>query len=402
MAKRRKLHEISPEDDIRFRGPLSYQSFQALGWLALAGTFALSLMKVALNVDPATVESRQGLLTFLTFLSSLSLPLLLIANFSRILSNAEGYRRQMIRTGGVAFAIFAGFYFIYKRYVAGTIALVLDSPADAESMLNSMIQNSAAGYFAFNVFVDLFLCTLFMYFLNARPKRVFTGKKVVFLRLFALVPVAYEVSAMVLKFMISNGMAAIPIWAMPLLPVKPPMTFVLFMLLALHIKTREHRYRKHGRSHEEYLAYLNTNRNSLHFSLWLMFLLVLTVILDFILLLVLTGIRASSAGVLADEEAINRLGSSLLSLGIGDTIPQLFVLPLMIFYSYNRIPKNKMLSMVIPIAGIALMALVALEFGHRALQYYIPLLRAADAQSSGVSDPELQDLVILLDQTIAP
>ena len=217
MAKRRKLHEISPEDDIRFRGPLSYQSFQALGWLALAGTFALSLMKVALNVDPATVESRQGLLTFLTFLSSLSLPLLLIANFSRILSNAEGYRRQMIRTGGVAFAIFAGFYFIYKRYVAGTIALVLDSPADAESMLNSMIQNSAAGYFAFNVFVDLFLCTLTMYFLNARPKRVFTGKKVLILRFATILPIAYEAASLWLKMESCLGGLVLPFWCFPML-----------------------------------------------------------------------------------------------------------------------------------------------------------------------------------------
>ena len=36
MGKRRKLHEYSAENDIRYRGPLSYQGFQILGWLCIA------------------------------------------------------------------------------------------------------------------------------------------------------------------------------------------------------------------------------------------------------------------------------------------------------------------------------------------------------------------------------
>ena len=43
----------------------------------------------------------------------------------------------------------------------------------------------------------------------------------------------------------------------------------MFLILALHIKTRERRFCRHGRTHEEYLQFLKTNRNSLHFSIFL-------------------------------------------------------------------------------------------------------------------------------------
>ena len=33
--KRVKLHEITPENDIRYRGPLSFFHFQILGWLCI-------------------------------------------------------------------------------------------------------------------------------------------------------------------------------------------------------------------------------------------------------------------------------------------------------------------------------------------------------------------------------
>ena len=41
MAARKKLHELGAHNDIRYRGPLSYQTFQVLGWsciiLSIAG-----------------------------------------------------------------------------------------------------------------------------------------------------------------------------------------------------------------------------------------------------------------------------------------------------------------------------------------------------------------------------
>ena len=45
MAKKRvKLHEQSIHNDIKYSGPLSFQSFQILGWTCIVITVVMSLM----------------------------------------------------------------------------------------------------------------------------------------------------------------------------------------------------------------------------------------------------------------------------------------------------------------------------------------------------------------------
>ena len=58
------------------------------------------------------------------------------------------------------------------------------------------------------------------------------------------------------------------------------MTFVLFVALALFVKTRELRFRRHGKTHEEYRAFLKTRRNSWNFSVFLAIMLVIVSLLD--------------------------------------------------------------------------------------------------------------------------
>lgn len=392
MAKRRKLHEVSLEDDIRYRGPISFQGFQVLGWLCLVGTVLLALLNIAKKADPMTAEMTEQYMPIVETFAMLSLPFLLIANYSRILSNFEGYKMQLIRTGGTAAAIFGVSCFIYSRYILSNFIVLADDPVQAETILDDLIHTKAAnGFIAYNIFIDLFLCALFMFFLNVRPKRVFTGKKVLFIRFFALVPIAYELASLALKYMAASHQITLPLWSFPLLTVKPPMTFVLFMLLAFHIKVRERRFCRHGRSHEEYLAYLKTNRNSLHFSLWLMFLLVLTAVLDLIALALFSAVTAVEAGAGYTEDQLVEFVQAAAALGFGQTIPQLFLVPLMLLYSYSRVPKSKTFGLLIPVIGIVLMVLVVLEFGRLALGIYIPQLKETIADR--LSDPEVQQLV---------
>ena len=393
MPKRLKLHESSLENDIRYRGPISYQGFQVLGWLCLVVSVAVAMVNMAAKLDPAAVQRVEKFMPVLTTLSELSLPFLLIANFSRILNNSEGYKKQLFRTGGTALGIFAGSFFLFSRYVIGTIKLFVDEGTGIESMLAEAIHESTGtGFIAFNVFIDLFLCALFMFFLNARPKRVFTGKKVLFLRFFALLPIAYEVFSMVLKYKSAANEIILPVWAMPLLTVKPPMTFIMFMCLAFHIKFREHRFCKNGRTHEEYLAFLDTNRNSRHFSLYLMLIMVITAALDAAALIFSSAFAASTTGAdLTSEEELVRIIKNMAALGFGQTLPQLVLVPLMPFYSYSRVPKSKTFGLLIPVIGIALMALVVLECGYQGIRGYLPILQARMVESA--SSPEAAEVV---------
>ncbi len=398
MAKRKKLHEVSLEDDIRFRGPISFQGFQVLGWLCIVVTFAMALLNIARSLDPLTAETTKQLMPILQTVSALSLPFLLIANYSRILSNFEGYKKQLLRTGGSAAAIIGVSYIIYIRYLAGFFNLFFDSPGEGEAVLEELIQHVLQnGFVAYNIFIDLFLCTLFMFFMSVRPKRVFTGKKVLILRFLSLLPVAYELASLWLKYLAASHQIVLPFWVFPLLTVKPPMTFLLFMLLAIHIKARERRFCRHGRTHEEYMTYLTTNRNSLHFSGYLIFLLFLTAVLDLIALIMFSAFSALKAGAPNDESVLLGFLESASALGFGKTAPQLLLMPLMLLFSYSRIPKSKTLGMLIPVFGVGMMVLVLLEFCHAALDIYVPQLKANIAESLETTDSDdIEEFLLML------
>ena len=375
--KRRKLHEVSISEDIGYRGPLSYQHFQMLGWLCIVLSVILAMIKLGGNFDEGLMNGTAGLRNVLEYVTSLSLPFLLIANFSKILNNDEGFRKQLIRNGAVALAIFAVSAGFFSRYVVGAAGKLVTDPEDVLPVMTGLFRAAnQSGFVAFNLFIDLFLCTLFMYFLNAHPKRVLTGKKVLLLRVLALLPLAWEVASWIIKWKSAQGSIILPFWVFPLLTVKPPVTFAVFILLALHMKTRELRFRRHGRSHEEYLAFLQTKRNSLHFSVYLAVVLVLAALVDFIILLILVGQQAGSLETLANdvEARFMEFSRAAIAVGFGESIPLLFVAPVMLLYSYTRVPKNKMISTLIPAVGIALIMLVILEGVYQGLGF-LPIER---------------------------
>jgi len=392
MARRRKLHEISLKDDIRYRGPLSYQGFQILGWLCIVLLFEAVLLKIGAKLDKPSAERYTSLSTTLRTISTMSLPFLLVANYAKILDNAEGYKKQLLRNGGAAAGIFLASVILYSRYVVVTIQQFVTDPEQVVPVLTEEFFLFQPNRFvAFNIFIDLFLCTLFMFFLNARPKRVFTGKKVILFRLFAILPVAYEVASIALKGMACSGRVMLPIWTFPLLTVKPPMSFLVFLILALHIKTRERRFCRHGRTHEEYLQFLKTNRNSLHFSIFLAVVMVLAAVADYFLLIFVTAKSAVSAQnpeTITTYEQIESFMRIGLAMGFGNSFPLLFVAPFVLLFSYTRNPKNRKLSMLIPVGAIALMVLLLVESVHQGLGII------AARQTEKLSIRELMDVMI--------
>lgn len=284
--RRLRIHEVTHENDIRYRGPLSYQHFQVLGWLCIIASQVLIFYKLGARFDPQLATDAATIQGVLEEIASFSLPFLLIANFAQILDARDGYRKQLIKNAGAMVLLGGVFYALFYRYFAGGIAALIEDPSQALPTAKSAISSVARyGFADFNIFVDLFLCTLVMLFLNYRPKRVFTGKWVIVFRLFALLPIAYEVCCMALKIRAAEGLIQVPVWVYPFLTVKPPMTFVLFVALTIFVKTRELRFRRHGKTHEEYQAFLKTRRNSWNFSVFLAIMMVVVSIVDFCVLI---------------------------------------------------------------------------------------------------------------------
>lgn len=365
MAKKRvRLHEQGAHNDIKYSGPLSFQSFQILGWSCIVVTVIMALMKIAMKVNPADTQRFATINDIISYIAEMSLPFLLMANFARILNNTDGYRKQLLKNGGAMAALFLVFIIFFNRYVVGTVGLLLQDSKEAYPLvMTSFYGVSPKGFFAFNIFVDLFLCTLVMYFMNARPTKIFTGKKIYIFRAFTLLPIAYEVASIILKGSAAAGNILLPSWVFPLLTVKPPMTFLVFVFLAIHIKTRELRYCRHGKTHEEYQEFLKTNRNAWHFSVYAAVVLFIAGVIDLVIAILLLAKQAGSA------EALNAIMESekvfkntiAISIGFGKASCLIFFAPIVLLFNYTKIPKNKTVGMLIPVAGILLIVLIGVQ-----------------------------------------
>ncbi len=363
-GKRVKFHERGAHNDIKYSGPLTFQSFQILGWTCIVVTVIMALMKIAVKVNPSDTQRFQTISDIISYIAELSLPFLLMANFSRILNNTDGYRKQLLRNGGAMAAIFLGFMIFFNRYVVGTVGLLLQDSKEAYPLvMTSFYGVSPKGFFAFNIFVDLFLCTLVMFFLNARPTKVFTGKKIYIFRAFTLLPIAYETASIIIKGRSAAGSVLLPSWVFPLLTVKPPMTFLVFVFLAVFIKTRELRYCRHGKTHEDYQAFLKTNRNAWNFSVFAAIVLFIAGIIDIIIAIFLLAGQAGSAeqldAIMASEKAFKN--SIAISIGFGKSACLVIFAPIVLLFNYTKIPKNKTVGMLIPVVGIVLIVLIGIQ-----------------------------------------
>ena len=365
MGKKRvRLHEQGAHNDIKYSGPLSFQSFQILGWSCIVVTVVMALMKIAMKVNPADTERFATINEIISYIAEMSLPFLLMANFARILNNTDGYRKQLLKNGGAMAALFLVFMIFFNRYVVGTVGLLLKDSKEAYPLvMTSFYGVSPKGFFAFNIFVDLFLCTLVMFFMNARPTKIFTGKKILIFRAFTLLPIAYEVFCIILKGRSAAGSIMIPSWLFPLLTVKPPMTFVVFVFLAIYIKTRELRYCRHGKTHEDYQAFLKTNRNAWSFSVFTAIVLFIAGIIDLILAILLLAGQAGSAealdAIMSSEKAFKN--TIAMSIGFGKSTCLIFFAPIVLLFNYTKIPKNKTIGVLIPLAGILLIVLIGVQ-----------------------------------------
>ena len=367
--RRFKFHEHGAHNDIKYRGPISYFGFQVLGWLCIVMGVVIVMMKLSIKVNPDMNARFESIGNILSYLPPMSLPFLLIANFSKILNNEEGYKKQIMRNGLAMAGIFLLFNLFFYRYIVGSLKLLTVEPNQVMPMVTDMMYLATHyGFLAFNIFVDLFLCTMFMFFLNYRPTKFFTGGKLYLFRAFAILPIAYEIASLALKAACAEMKIELPVWTFPLLTVKPPMTFFVFVLMSLFIKFRELRYCRHGRTHEDYEAFLKTNRNSLHFSIFLTVILIIAGIADLIILLLMAVKQAGSVEAL--EKIIDTAQEFYPiadAIGFGRSWPLILVAPIMLLYSYTRKPKFPQFSILIPVVSIVLIVFVVIQGGFQIL-----------------------------------
>ena len=360
--RRKKLSEVSLEQDIRYRGPLSYRHLRMLGWLCIVIAQVSVLLALGGNISGQLAEQTLTLQAVLSVAASMSVPFLLLANYALILDTSDGYKRQFTIHIAAAALIVVLSLFIFNRYLVGAVSILSGSRQAAVEQINLAAHSMKSGSISYNLFIDLFLCTLFMYCLNARPKRFFQGKKIRILRAMAILPVLYEAVSIALRVLAAQDRIVLNYNIFPFLTTKPPMMFLVFLVMAFFIKYRERAFCKNGRTHAEYDLFLKTRRNSLQFSVFTAIVFAVAGVLDSLILAFLAN------RLLASQSANGDLILKMLDLGIGGAGILLPIAPVVLLFSYTRTHKNQLIDYLIPVIGVLLSIFVYLEGVYQALQ----------------------------------
>ena len=221
--------------------------------------------------------------------------------------------------------------------------------------------------YTFNIFIDLFLCTLLFFFMNYKPKKVFTDKKIIIFRLLFILPVLYEVAGILIKYFMGVGRLEVPSFAFFLLPSKPPLLFLAFVLIVLALKVGEVTFiKRHQGSTEAYEEHTKTNAHSLKMSIIISIIFLICAIIDFVVIFFIVIKCIQNAALIGTtEEEIALIAyqdiNSWLVAGFGGAVSLIFVIPLVLLFSYKKEHKNPKIDTLLPIAGIALIAIVYIE-----------------------------------------
>ena len=348
--RQRVLEYISNPQDIKYQGPLSYRYLRIIAWIAFAVAQILALATISKTMFGWNTIGEGGeIVTGL--IGDLSAPLFVIASFGLILSGKKTHKEFLILYGSAFVAFGLAISMLYLRYVN---TFLTKFGADVALDHATSVLSSKVGV---NVFADLFMLSLFCYFVDYNPKKHFQGKKIYIFRLLSLIPVLYIVISYALKTTAHFGGIDLSFYFYPFLATKSPLVFLVFIVLALWIKNRERLFLSVGATKAQYKAYLKTNKNSLAFSIHLSVTITVFVVSE-VVLFILLGIILISCNVVPLELAATYLSE----LGIGQTFPLSAAIPFILLYSYTRGHKNTVIDIFIPVIGIGLTAIVYIEW----------------------------------------
>ena len=374
-SKRISMYDVTPENDTtKFKGIFSYRHFRIAGWVCMAMTVASIIIGLGMKLSSRVTEKYSGVHGVLSFFAELGVFLFLFANFAVIIDKKSSYKKLFIMYGALAGGFVLLFADVYYRFLGGIIGSIGDATGKSISTADLM----GGGFKTFNVFLDMLLCTAVIFFIDYRPTKYFVGKKLYIFRAFVAIPILYELVCILLKYFSTvDGLKLHPMVS-PFLTTKPVLCFLLFVRMAFYIKGRETKFLKHGKTLEDYDAFMKTNRNSLQFARKFALMTFIYGLIDLVIVIVLIILRLANAGVLQaflDAGADNQEAMQLLdyvieeakSIGFGGAFSMIFIAPFILFFSYTKSYKKSKVDTLIPVGAIAVIALVAIEVGRKIL-----------------------------------
>ncbi len=352
IKKQRKVDkEFFRKEDVHYKAPFSYRHLRIIAWLAFALGRYINVNSLTSGITgggfiPETVSYILGIV------SSIYMPLFIIATFGTILNNQKSIKSVLIFYGAAYIGIGLGVVFGYHRYLNGIIHVISENQTYryAGDLLGSRL--------IINVFGDLFALSAFYFFIMYNPKKHFQGKKQILFRLMSLVPLAIALVSYIIK--LSSAYISLPIQIYPFLTTKSPWLDILFIVLVLWLKRREKKYLSYGKTEEEYQVYIKTKKNQRSFAVMVSKLLAIISVIDFVILFVLIRIFG--------EKVYEFLGQSQ----IGECSLLFLAIPIIMFYSYTKTyDDDSKIDILIPLIGIGLCALAYAEGIYALVMYMI-------------------------------
>ena len=372
---RQKLKFRTLENDISYKAPLSYRHLRILGWVFLAISTIGMAFTLASSLDKSGTFDYSTGQSVISLFSSFPFVLFLLANFGIILRNRKNFKYLFIFYGGVMLALYVIANLAVLHYVYGTARTINPEVSfqDVSLVTGTLLMTLGNSGYMFNLFVDLFLCVLTVYFTFYTPKnKFFQGKKIIIFRLFVIIPIAYEVASLIIKQNVLLGYMFVPTYVFFLLTSKPPLTFVAFFIITLILKIREHKFLKlYNYDYDLLDEQMSTNAHSFRTSITIaiVFLIISHVdILVMLIYMVAQIVTFAQQGTLDDDSFLLAFEVSQ-RIGIGGSAPLFLVAPITLLYSYTKTHTNKKFDSLLPFIGIGLVAFVMIESIYLALRF---------------------------------
>ena len=372
--KKRSIYDVTPENDIRFKGVFSYRHFRIAGWVCMAMTVASILLGLGMKLSPKITEKYSTVHSVLSFFAELGVFLFLFANFAVIIDKKSSYKKLFIMYGALSAGFVLLFADIYYRLLGGVVGSIAE--VTGENITTAELMNG--GFKAFNVFLDMLLCTAVIFFIDYRPKKYFVGKKLYIFRAFAALPILYELVCILLKYFSTvEGLRLHPMVS-PFLTTKPVLCFLLFVRMAFYIKGTETKFLKHGKTLEDYDAFMKTNTNSFRFAKKFALMAFIYGLIDLAVVVIMVFLRLANAGALEalTDPGVNSAEAGQLldyvieeakSIGFGGASLMIVIAPFILFFSYTKNYKKSKVDTMIPVGAIAVIVLVGIEVFRRIL-----------------------------------
>ena len=344
--------------DIKYRGKLSYRGVRVIAWIAMGILFASLILNSGVGFleyfDKTEAAQRlTNVVNVFSYFAVLPLPLFFIANLGIIASERQNFKALILKFGVLAAGIFFGFLFVYLRYgLVFAVKITEGTENSAITVLDQLMDAIFSRKPAFNVFIDLLLMTLIMFFLNYHPKKYFQGKKIYLFRLMVLIPIIYDLVGVILVGF-NKVYFHIPPLVGAILPTKPALLFFMFVGIILFMKLSERRMIKKGLSIGHYHEYLKTNGSSLTFSITVSVGLLIVSIIDLIAFILMVN---------TPDFYTYDWAYILVNMGLGETFCVFLAIPIVMLYSFNKKPKDvPNLDLLITIGGLGMVVIGILE-----------------------------------------